>query len=165
MRRVSRTGRLLGVAAVLAALLGLAAPAGAQTNTTQAPEVLFVPNVVVVNPANPDVAFIVGVYRCFGGAPIHLWVSAKQGGPDPSAEGGGSSAAAWYDTNIIDPAPVTCDGNYHAAFVPVGRHPGQGRLTSGQAWVQFCLVAPGPNGEGPDGIVASNSAFSTVVGV
>jgi hypothetical protein len=86
------------IAALLAALLCLAAPGRRQTDTTPAPEVLFVPN-VVVNPANPDVAFIVGVYRCFGGAPIHLWVSAKEGGPDPSAEGGGSSAAAWYDTN------------------------------------------------------------------
>jgi hypothetical protein len=164
MRTARRCGRVLAAAAAVASFVALAAPAGAQTVTdTQAPEVLYVPAVVVVNPTTPDVAYVVGVYRCFGGSPIHLWVSAKQGGPDPSAEGAGATAAAWYDTNIIPPPAVTCDGSYHAAFVPIGRHPGQGQLTSGQAWVQFCLVAPGPNGE-EDGIVASNSQFATVVG-
>ena len=64
----------------------------------------------------------------------------RQGGPDPSAEGGGITADAWSDTNVVEAPPVVCDGRYRVAFVPIGRHMDQDRLTSGQAWVQFCLV-------------------------
>lgn len=157
------------VALVLAAGgLAVAVPAGAANGD---PEVLSVPAVVIVNPLHPDTATIVGVYRCFGGVPIHLWVSAKQGGPDPSAEGAGGTpaaqggAVAWYDTNISEPPPVNCDGRYHAAVVPIGQHPNKALLTSGQAWIQFCLVAPDPsNPESEFGIVASQQKFGRVIG-
>lgn len=145
---------LTSLAAMVATLV-LAGPAGAQT--AGEPEVLFVAPVVIVNPQNPDTARIIGIYRCFGGEPIHLWVSAKQGGPDPSAEGAGATSRAWYDTNIIEPAPVICDGRPHVAVVTIGRHPGQEQLTNGPAWIQFCLVTP-------EGIVASQQFFGRVVG-
>lgn len=140
--------------------MGMAAPAGAQTAPASAePEVLYVATVVVLYPHEPDVAYIVGVYRCSGGEPIHLGVSAKQGGPDPSAEGGGITADAWYDTNVLEAPPVVCDGSYRVAFVPIGRHMDQDRLTSGQAWVQSCLV------DEDSGIVASQQFDATVLGV
>jgi hypothetical protein len=156
--------RFLTLASIAAmfATLSLAAPAGAQTSGD--PEVFFVAPAVIVNPFQPDTARIVGVYRCFGGDPIHLWVSAKQGGPDPTAEGSGATSTAWYDTNVIEPAPVTCDGRYHTAFVTVGRHPDKAELTSGQAWIQFCLVAPDPTGQSEFGIVASQSEWAPVFG-
>ena len=160
MVRASRTLRALAVAAVMVTAMGMAAPAGAQTAPASGePEVFYVAPVVVVYPNQPDLGYIVGVYRCFGGEPIHLWVSAKQGGPDPSAEGGGITADAWYDTNVLDAPPVVCDGQYRVAFVPIGRHMDQDRLHSGQAWVQFCLV------DEERGIVASQQFFATVIGV
>ena len=162
MVRTSRFRHFLAVAGVMAATLTFTAPAAAQT-TTQEPEVLYVSDVVFANPFQPDVAYVIGVYRCFGGDPIHLWVSLKQGGPDPTAEGSGATSTSWYDTNILEPPPVTCDGRYRVAFVPVGKYPDKARLTSGQAWMQFCLVAPG-EGEG-EGIVASQMTWVTVVGV
>lgn len=157
--RATRLWRGLALAAVMCMALGVAPPAGAQTGPTepQAPEVLFVPPVAVVNPIRPEVAYVVGVYRCFGGDPIHLWVSAKQGGPDPSAAGSGATSVAWYDTNVLEPPPVVCDGTWRIAFVPIGKYPNKAGLTSGQAWVQFCLVDP-------SGIVASQSKYVTVAG-
>lgn len=150
--------RCVALASTAFMVLSLAwvAPAGAQTDT-RAPEVLFVAPVVVVNSRNPDTARIIGIYRCFGGEPIHLWVSAKQGGPDPSAEGSGATSTSWYDTNIIEPAPVICDGRPHVAVVTVGRYPDKQRLTNGPAWIQFCLVTP-------EGIVASQQFFGRAVG-
>jgi hypothetical protein len=166
VRRISRT---LVSLAVMVGGLAVATPAWAED---PAPQVLSVPSVVIVNPLHPDTATIVGVYRCFGGQPIHLWVSAKQGGPDPSAEGAGftpaeqGGAVAWYDTNVTEPAPVTCDGRYHAAVVPIGRHDDKAALTSGPVWIQFCLVAPDPdNPDGEFGIVASQQKFGRVAGV
>lgn len=147
--------RVLAVAGVLAMTLTVAAPASAQ----QAPEVFYVANVAFSNPLQPDTAYVVGIYRCFGGQPIHLWVSLKQGGPDPSAEGSGATSTSWYDTNILPPPDVNCDGRLHSIVVPVGKYPNKARLTSGQAWVQFCLVAGGEDG----GIVASQSKFIRVI--
>lgn len=154
--------------AMMAGGMAVAAPAMADDPP---PQVLAVPAVVIVNPLHPETATIVGVYRCFGGDPIHLWVSAKQGGPDPSAEGAGFTPAAfggvsWYDTNIIEPPPVNCDGRYHSAVVTIGQHPNKAMLTSGRAWIQFCLVAPDPNDPGNPfgGIVASQQKFGRVVG-
>jgi hypothetical protein len=159
----SRFGRIVAVGAVLASFLAVSAPAGAQvTAEDPPPEVLYVPAFVVGNPFQPGSATIYGVYRCFGGDPIHLWVSVKQGGPDPTAEGSGATSTSWYDTNVLEAPPVTCDGRYHLAAVPVGQHPDKAPLSSGQAWVQFCLVAPGG---GEFGIVASQSEWATVVGV
>jgi hypothetical protein len=162
--RAGKPFRTLLSLAVAVGGLAVAAPAWAQNPP---PEVLLVPPVVIVNPLQPDTATVVGVYRCFGGEPIHLWVSAKQGGPDPSAEGAGfrptaqGGAVAWYDTNVLEAPPVNCDGQYHAAVVPIGQHPEKARLTSGPAWIQFCLVASDPE---TGGIIASQQKFGTVVG-
>lgn len=156
---------------VLRGLVGLAvvgsgfAVAVPAVSAEQAPEVLSVPAVVIVNPRDPSTATIIGVYRCFGGEPIHLWVSAKQGGPDPTAEGSGATVDAWYDTNITPAPEVNCDGRYHSVQVTVGQHPGQELLTSGRAWIQFCLVAPDPSGQSEFGIVASQSKYGRVLGV
>jgi hypothetical protein len=168
---MSKAGKGLRAVVSVAVLLGGLAVAAPALAEDPPPQVLAVPAVVIVNPLHPDTAKIIGVYRCFGGAPIHLWVSAKQGGPDPSAEGAGGTpasqggAVAWYDTNIIEPAPVTCDGRYHTAIVTVGQHPEKAQLTSGRAWIQFCLVAPDPSNPNAEfGIVASQQEFGRVVG-
>ncbi|HUQ63923.1 MAG TPA: hypothetical protein VM121_09220 [Acidimicrobiales bacterium] len=158
MTRTKRFWRVLAIAAVMVPALGLAAPAQA---ADPPPEVRFVATSVIVRPNARNVAYVTGSYRCYGGQPIHLWVSVKQGGPDPTAEGSGATSTAWYDTNAIEPPPVICDGQWHAVFVPVGRHFNKGQLQAGAAWVQFCLVAPG----GDFGIVASNSKWVNVVGV
>jgi hypothetical protein len=155
--------RALASALAMGGALTMAAPAQAQTNPP--PEVLFVAPRVIANRFSPDTALVVGVYRCFGGQADHLWVSVKQGGPDPTAEGSGATSTAWYDTNIAGEPTTICDGRYHAAVVPVGRYPNKARLTSGQAWIQFCLVAPDPSGQSDFGIVASQSEWATVVGV
>jgi hypothetical protein len=147
--------RLAAIAGVMVASVTFVTPAGAQTQTP-APEVFFVSPVAFSNPLQPDVAYVIGIYRCYGGEPIHLWVSLKQGGPDPTAEGSGATSTSWYDTNILAPPPVTCDGSLRSVVVPVGKYPNKARLTSGQAWVQFCLVSN-------EGIVASQQKFIRVI--
>jgi hypothetical protein len=98
---------------------------------------------------------------------MHLWVSVKQGGPDPTAEGSSSTVNAWYDTNISQDVAVTCNGKWQVAKVDLGRHPTDftgrqlGSLHNGKAWLQFCLV------QGTDeetAIVASDSHWLRVVG-
>ncbi|MDQ4131996.1 MAG: hypothetical protein M3179_02060 [Actinomycetota bacterium] len=157
--RIKTGGRRLGALALMVGSLGMAlgaaAPAGAGVVATQEPQVLFVAPVVTVR---GDQAQIIGVYRCFGGEPIHLWVSAKQGGPDPTAEDSGATSTSWYDTNIAGAPPVICDGRYHVATVPVGRYPNKAQLTSGQAWVQFCLV------DENFGFLATQSKWARVIG-
>jgi hypothetical protein len=77
---------------------------------------------------------------------MHLWVSVKQGGPDPTAEGSSSTVDAWYDTNVSQDIAVTCNGRWQFASVDLGRHDGDstgrplGYLHNGKAWLQFCLV-------------------------
>lgn len=145
---------------------GLGVAAGpAQAQTTPPPEVLYVAPRVITTPFNPDEALVIGVYRCFGGQADHLWVSVKQGGPDPTAEGSGATSTAWYDTNIAGEPVTICDGRYHSAVVPVGRYPNKAELSRGEAWIQFCLVAPDPTGQSDFGIVASQSEWATVVGI
>jgi hypothetical protein len=140
----------------LAMALAAGAPAGAGV-ATRPPEVLFVASTVTVRNSSPDTARVIGLYRCFGGEPIHLWVSVKQGGPDPSAEGSGATSTSWYDTNIAGaPLPI-CDGRYHVLSVDVGRYPNKAQLQSGPAWVQFCLV------DENFGIVASQQKFIRVL--
>jgi hypothetical protein len=146
----------LALVTVMGAVLTIASPAAAQTAE---PQVLYVAPRVIVNPFQPDTAYVIGVYRCSGGDPIHLWVSAKQGGPNPSAEGSGATSTSWYDTNISGGVPVVCDGTYRVAYVPIGKYPNKARLTSGPVWIQFCLV------DFENDIVASKQFYGTVAGV
>jgi hypothetical protein len=74
-------------------------------------------------------------YRCYGGDGEHLWVSVKQGGPDPSAEGSGESTTSWYD----DHPNAVCDGVWHHTSYTLDLHPDKERAHGAQAWVQFCL--------------------------
>jgi hypothetical protein len=157
MRRVPKVWRAVALVAVLGSVLALAGPAGA---ATRAPEIRFVAQVVPVSPLLPDIAFVTGSYRCFGGQPIHLWVSVKQGGPDPTAEHSSHTVTSWYDTNPPGaPPPVTCNGAWQSVSVPVRRHLDKARLKAGPAWVQFCLV------DEHNGLLASNSRWATVVGI
>ena len=83
-------------------------------------------------------ALITVNYRCFGGTSNggpHLWVSLKQGGPDPSAEGSGESTVSWYD----DHPKAVCDGVWHHTGYTLDLHPDKQVAHGGQAWVQFCL--------------------------
>jgi hypothetical protein len=112
-----------------------------------APQVKNLGAYATVGHYNKTVARVTGTYKCSGGKPIHLWVSVKQGGPDPTAEGSSSTVRAWYDTNISMDVYVKCDGRWHTRTVKLGAHPTDftgrelGLLKNGKAWLQFCLVA------------------------
>jgi hypothetical protein len=163
---------MLAVAVAAGAfLVSAAAPAQAapvaKPAVGTAPEILWTGPVALVHPGNES-ATVLGIYRC--SAPLdqmHLWVSVKQGGPDPTAEGSSSTVNAWYDTNISQDVAVTCNGKWQVATVDLGRHATDftgrplGKLTNGKAWLQFCLV------QGTDeatAIVASHSRWLAVVG-
>jgi hypothetical protein len=96
---------------------------------------------------------------------MHLWVSVKQGGPDPTAEGSSSTVKAWYDTNISQDVAVRCNGRWQTTTVDLGRHPTDfsgrplGYLKNGRAWLQFCLVPPDQSV-----LFASKSRWVNVVG-
>ena len=111
-----------------------------------------------------SVVTVKGTYRCWGpSSSMHLWVSVKQGGPDPRAEGSSSTVDAWYDTNVSGDVRVRCDGDWHTKAVQLGRHTSDasgrplGYLKDGRAWLQFCLVPP--SGEQ---FLASKSRWLTV---
>jgi hypothetical protein len=168
---MKRFVRLLAVSLAAGALLvsgaagASAAPAAPAAATTE-PQILWTGPVAWVT--HGDTASVIGVYRC--SAPLeqmHLWVSVKQGGPDPTAEGSSGTVNAWYDTNISQDVAVTCNGKWQVAKVDLGRHPTDftgrplGKLKNGNAWLQFCLV------QGTDeetAIVASDSHWVKVVG-
>ena len=155
-----------GTMFVSAAAPAQAAPVATKAATT-APEILWTGPVALVTSGNES-ASVQGIYRC--SAPLdqmHLWVSVKQGGPDPTAEGSSSTVNAWYDTNVSQDVAVTCNGKWQVAKVDLGRHDTDftgrplGKLTNGNAWLQFCLV------QGTDeatAIVASESRWVKVVG-
>src|SRR4051794_24363063 len=56
---------------------------------------------------------IIADYRCSGqhNDMTHLWVSVKQGGPDPTAEGSGETVDSWYDNHPVD--AIKCDSKHH----------------------------------------------------
>jgi len=162
--------RLLAVSLVAGAMLvsgavGASAAPVAPAATTD-PQIRWTGPVAWVS--HGDTASVIGIYRC--SAPLeemHLWVSLKQGGPDPTAPGSSSTVNAWYDTNISQDVAVTCNGKWQVAKVDLGRHPTDfggrplGTLKNGKAWLQFCLV------QGTDeetAIVASDSHWVRVVG-
>jgi hypothetical protein len=151
---------------VLLSTLGLvfagASAASAETPAVRAPEISFVAPVVYVSGSSS--ATVLGKYRCWGdSATTHLWVSAKQGGPDPTAEGSSSTVDAWYDTNVSGDIKVTCNGKWQITTVDLGRAATDftgrplGQLTKGKAWIQFCLV--NPDGE----LLASKNTWAHVV--
>jgi hypothetical protein len=154
--------RLLVVALMAVALsfTGLSS-ASAQV---RAPQVKDLGGYAVVSKYDPTVVRVTGTYKCFGGSPIHLWVSVKQGGPDPTAEGSSSTVDAWYDTNVSADVYVKCDGRWHTRTVTLGAHPTDftgrplGLLHNGKAWLQFCLV------DEQNMLLASKSRWVTVKG-
>lgn len=170
---------VLSVLALLVPGLSSASAAPAPPPAPGTPEIGFVAPVAWSVPWKSDTVQVLGSYRCFGGEPIHLWVSVKQGGPDPTAEGSSTTVNAWYDTNISQDVAVRCDGRWHSKVVTLGRHPVANRpedmgveppppptrplgyLVNGRAWLQFCLVA----GEDEQtALVASKPRWVQVIG-
>jgi hypothetical protein len=165
--------RLLALAPVVLALsaTGMSTAAASTASAPRAPQIKHVSSVVRLT--DHSEADVTGTYRCWGPSDqMHLWVSVKQGGPDPTAMGSSTTVKAWYDTNISMDVKVRCDGEWHTKTVEVGRHPVAnyptdaegtpptrklGYLHEGKAWVQFCLVPP--SGEQ---FLASSSRWVTV---
>jgi hypothetical protein len=141
--------RMLVVALVAMALsfTGLSAANAGGYGENRAPQIKNLGAYAYVDRHDRELVRVTGTYKCFGGRPIHLWVSVKQGGPDPTAEGSSSTVDAWYDTNISMDVYVKCDGRWHTRTVKLGAHPTDftgrelGLLKNGKAWLQFCLVA------------------------
>jgi hypothetical protein len=159
--------RVLVVALIALALsfTGLST-ASANTGSSRPPEIGFLSPVAWTTPWKANVAHVIGTYRCWGPSEsMHLWVSVKQGGPDPTAEGSSSTVKAWYDTNISQDVAVRCNGRWQTTTVDLGRHPTDfsgrplGYLKNGRAWLQFCLVPPDQSV-----LFASKSRWVTVVG-
>ena len=157
----------LAVLGMLAVSLMLVPSAVAATPVGADPQVKWLAPLAIVRSSSPDQVTVAGTYKC--SAPLdqmHLWVSVKQGGPDPTAEGSSSTVNAWYDTNISQDVDVTCNGRWQHVFVKLGMHPTDftGRaltqLKTGHAWMQFCLV------QGTDeatAVVASESRWVKVL--
>jgi hypothetical protein len=155
-------------------LTGLSA-ANAGTYPSQPPQIKSLYSIATVDKYDRQVVRVRGTYKCWGpSSAMHLWVSVKQGGPDPTAEGSSRTVKAWYDTNISQDVAVKCDGTWHTKTVRLGRHPVAnyptdpegteptrplGYLKNGPAWLQFCLVPPQQ-----DVIFASKSRWVNVVG-
>ncbi len=166
MRRSRVLVVVLAALALLVPGLSSASAAPAAPPPPRAPEIGIVTPVVWATPWKADTVQVFGTYRCWGGESIHLWVSVKQGGPDPTAEGSSSTVAAWYDTNVSQDVEVRCNGRWQSKLVDLGRAPADftgrplGYLQNGRAWLQFCLVA----GEEPGGLLASKNRWVQVVG-
>ena len=135
--------RVAAVMAVTAgAVLGAQVAPASATPATGQPEVAWMNKNVILS-ADQSSATVLGKYRCSGGqVGTHLWVSVKQG-PALDAEHTTSEfATAWYDTNYNyanDPAGLTvdCDGKWHVSRITV--KPVFGTLSTGSAYVQWCL--------------------------
>jgi hypothetical protein len=165
LTRVFNAG--LAALGMLAVSLMLVPPAAAATSVAADPQVKWLAPLAITRSSSPDEVSVAGIYKC--SAPLdqmHLWVSLKQGGSDPTAEGSSSTVDAWYDTNISQDVDVTCNGRWQHVFVQLGMHPTDftgrelSQLTSGQAWMQFCLV------QGTDeatAVVASQSRWVRVL--
>ena len=132
--------RFLTIAAVAAMALVGAAPASAQDDS------FTFGDAAVLGPVHVrgDVAQVHARYSCEVGN--HIWVSAKQSDaadidPAVAAEGFGfgSTDGAWWQSHR---GSFTCDGKRHTAWFTVDtvEEGSRGRLTSGWAWVQFCVT-------------------------
>ena len=161
--------RLLAVtlAVVLLSLPGVAVANAAAADLQ--PQIKYTAPYAVIHAGDPDTVTVAGVYRCKGPAEaFHLWVSVKQGGPDPTAEGSSSTVDAWYDTNISGDTKVICDGKWQVAVVDLGAWAQDftgrplGELENGKGWLQFCLVQGGES-DPENVIVASSSRWLKVV--
>lgn len=156
---------VIALTALALSFTGLSA-ASADSPSTRPPEIGFLGPVAWTTPWKGDSVQVIGTYRCWGPSEsMHLWVSVKQGGPDPTAEGSSSTVDAWYDTNISQDVAVRCNGRWQTTTVDLGRHPTDfsgrplGTLRNGSAWLQFCLVPPDENV-----LLASKNRWVTVVG-
>lgn len=154
---------VIALAALAFLATGLSA-ASAAPAPPRAPEIASLTPAAWTTPGELDTVKVIGTYRCWNPSDqMHLWVSVKQGGPDPTAEGSSSTVRSWYDTNISQDVAVRCDGRWQTTTVDLGRHATDfsGRtleaLRDGRAWLQFCLVSP-------QGITASMNRWVTVVG-
>jgi hypothetical protein len=166
--------RICAIVAVLsAAALAFSSPASASApasaSTYQPPQVAWVSDVLVGPHAGQ--AYVLGLYRCFGGREgTHLWVSVKQGPgvklPDHTSS---ADAASWYDTNwnfATEPAGLTANCNGHWQLSPIVLKPEQGPwgpLKTGTGYVQFCLFdSTAPPGDTPSQGFAYNYGFKRV---
>jgi hypothetical protein len=147
--------------AAIALLVGFAVPASAKVSYAP-PEVKYVSD-VVVSPNGAD-AYVVALYRCYGGsAGTHVWVSVKQGPLINTTDHTTSAdAVSWYDTNWMFATSDTgllanCNGKWQIAKIDMKPETffttGQVSppLKSGKGLVQFCLfdsTAP-PGDENP----------------
>jgi hypothetical protein len=156
------------VIALLALGLSLSgvSAASAQSGYGRAPEIRNLGAYATVDSHDREVVRVRGEYRCWpSGYGMHLWVSVKQGGPDPTAEGSSSTVKAWYDTNVSMDVNVKCDGMWHTRTVRLERWPTDftgrplGFLKNGKAWLQFCMVD-----NANESLAASKNRWVTVRG-
>lgn len=139
------TRRITTLAAFVAAIVTLGAvPATAAPAEKLDAQVI---GNVQIDADDPTVAYVRARYICEGGAGSHVWVSVKQaesGSPEQwlTEEGSGEHTAAWSHSHRNS---VVCDGQWHVATFTVDQEEwGWGELKQGQAWVQFCVIPPGP---------------------
>lgn len=132
--------------AVVSGLLGVPAASAADEGPPPLPGLVNIKQ-VVRQAGNSKTALVTVEYQCpqiVG--PTHLWVSVKQGGPDPTADGSAKTVTSWYDDH---PRGIVCDDTWHSRTFPVTlAHdvpwmPGKtwSPLQRGKdAWVQFCIT-------------------------
>jgi hypothetical protein len=106
-------------------------------------------DILSVQRTSTTTALVAVRYLCLPADELHLWVSVKQGGPDPQAEGSSATVDSWYDDH---PRGVVCNGHTMVRTFPLTLEhdvewlPGKvfTPLVIGQdAWVQFCLFHGG----------------------
>lgn len=162
-----RTLRILIVVLLALGLSGIGLTAASASGYgTKAPQIKSLSGIATVDRYDRSIVRVKGTYRCWGPSnSMHLWVSVKQGGPDPTAPGSSETVRAWYDTNVSMDVQVRCNGVWHTKTVELGRHATDfsgrklGFLKNGPAWLQFCLVPP--SGEQ---FLASKSRWVSVTG-
>jgi hypothetical protein len=128
-------------------ILGAAAVAAGPASAVdyQPPQVKWVADTVYA-PAGTKTAIVRARYKCFGGAPTHLYIGVKQG-PQVNATTHTSSdyARAFYSTNWNADGPglsLDCDGEAHQQSFLLKPQPGfdqKQQLRDGPAFVQFCI--------------------------
>jgi hypothetical protein len=141
MTKLARKAAFAGAAAVPLALAGMVGSASAAGLPHPSGNVQ---TRIVRSADHPNIAFLTGSYKCFGGKGV-LWASVKQGGPDPTAESSSQTVATWYDAHVL----LTCNGKPHTLTVEINKHlksdaypaPKNYRtLYAGKAWIQWCVT-------------------------